>query len=78
MKLTNAEEGKRVLNADGDTVGMVTSVDEKTGKAYVNPDPNIAEKIMSRLGWDNVDEDSYTIEQHQIDSMTDDEIHLKH
>ena len=78
MKLTSKEQGKRVVNTDGETVGMVSNVDESSNKAYVNPDPNIAEKIMSRLGWDKVDEDSYAIEQHQVDSITDDEIRLKH
>jgi sporulation protein YlmC with PRC-barrel domain len=78
MKLTADEQGKRVVNEDGETVGMVTNVDETAGKAYVDSDPNIAEKIMSRLGWDTMDADDYAIEQHQVDSITDDEIRLKY
>ena len=78
MKLTSNEQGKRVVNKEGETVGMVSSVDESSNRAYVNPDPNVAEKILSRLGWDKIDEDDYAIEQHQVDSITDDEIRLKH
>lgn len=77
-KMTSDEQGKSVVNKDGETVGTVTKVDETSGKAYVTPDANIAEKLMSRLGWDTMDEDSYAIEQHHVASMTDDEIHLKH
>ncbi|MFC7228365.1 PRC-barrel domain containing protein [Salinirubellus salinus] len=78
MKITADEQGKRVVNKDGETVGMVTNVDETAGKAYIDSDPNIAEKIMSRLGWDAMDADDYAIEQHQVDSITDDEIRLKY
>jgi hypothetical protein len=73
--ITDDDEGKRVVNADGDTIGIVSTVRNET--AYVDPDPGITDKIMARFGWDDVDEDHYPLERSTIDTITDDEIRLK-
>ncbi|TKR25270.1 PRC-barrel domain containing protein [Natronomonas salsuginis] len=72
--VTEDDEGKRVVNADGDEIGMVTEL--KAGKAYVDPDPGIADKIRSKLGWGDADEDDYVLERGRIDTITDDEVRL--
>jgi hypothetical protein len=74
-RLTEKDEGKRVLNADGETIGMISGF--RGGKAYVDPDPGITDKIMSRLGWENVDEDDYTLDSDMVAQISDDEVHLK-
>ncbi|MFO7925578.1 MAG: PRC-barrel domain containing protein [Halobacteriota archaeon] len=74
--ITDDDEGKRVLNANGDEIGMVTEV--KDGKAYVDPDPGITDKLRSKLGWGDADEDDYILERDRIDTITDDEVRLKH
>lgn len=73
--LTENDEGKRVLNADGETIGMISGF--RGGKAYVDPDPGITDKIMSRLGWEDVDEDHYALDSDMVAQISDDEVHLK-
>ena len=73
--ITDEDEGKHVVNSNGDTIGIVSSV--RSGSAYVDPDPGITDKIMGKLGWNDVDKDDYPLKSSQIDTITDDEIRLK-
>ena len=73
--VTEDDEGKRVVDSHGETVGMVSEV--KNGTAYVDPDPGITDTIRSKLGWGNADEDDYALKASRIDTVTDDEIRLK-
>ena len=72
--LTEQDEGKHVVNADGDTIGVISGF--RGGRAYVDPDPGITDKIMSRLGWADVDEDDYPLETDNVANITDDEVRL--
>ena len=74
-RVSEADEGKRVVDADGEEVGIISGY--RGGRAYVDPDPSIADTIMSKLGWENIDEDDYAIEQSDVDTVTDDEVRLK-
>ncbi|SMO48548.1 PRC-barrel domain containing protein [Halorubrum cibi] len=74
-KVSDDDEGKRVVNSKGKKIGMVTQV--KNGKAYVDPDPGIADSIRSKLGWGDADADDYLLESGRIDGITDDEVRLK-
>lgn len=72
---TDDDEGKTVVNEDGEDVGIVTTVEH--GTAHVNPDPGVTDKIKSTLGWgDGDDEDTYPLQEESVDSVTDDEIRL--
>lgn len=68
-------EGKKVIDADGEAVGVVSGV--RGGVAYVDPDPGIADRVMSTLGWDDVDGDDYPLREGEIERITDDEVHLR-
>lgn len=68
-------EGKRVVNEDGDEIGVVTSVRE--GTAYVDPDPGMAEKLMSKMGWEDADEDDYPLPESAIERITDEEVQVR-
>lgn len=70
--ITEPDEGKRVVDADGGTVGVL--VDDGTG--YVDPDPGLTDRIRSRLGWGTVDEDDHPLDPTDIAEITDDEIRL--
>lgn len=72
--ITESDEGKRVVDADGGTVGVLVDVDDGIG--YVDPDPGITDRIRSRLGWGAVDEDDYPLDPTDIAEITDDEIRL--
>lgn len=72
--LDEADQGKVVKNADGETVGRVIEV--KNNTAHVEPDPDLTDTIRSKLGWGGSDEDSYALDSSSIDTITGDEIRL--
>jgi len=73
--IDEADEGKTVVNADGETIGTVVDVDNAT--AHVEPDPGVTDEIAADLGWGEADEDTYELDNDSIESITDDEIHLE-
>ncbi|MGM0592077.1 MAG: PRC-barrel domain containing protein [Halobacteriota archaeon] len=75
-QLTEADEGKDVVDAAGETVGIITNV--RHGTAYVDTDPSITESLKAKLGWGDVDDDgdTYPLEDATIASITDEEIRL--
>jgi len=73
-ELTDDDEGKKVVNADGDEIGVISGF--RGGQAYVDPDPGLTDKIMSTLGWTDVDEDDYALDTDQVEAVTDDEVRV--
>jgi hypothetical protein len=71
---TDEDEGKRIVNAQGDKIGMVTNVEG--GTAYVDPDPGLTDTIRSKLGWGSADQDDYRLESSHVSTITNDEIRL--
>lgn len=71
------DEGKRVVDASGETVGRV--LDVRHGMAYVDPDPDFLDTLTSKLGWgDAADEsDAYPLQSTDVREVTDDEVRLK-
>ena len=74
-QFTDDDEGKRVVNADGDEIGVIETV--KGGSAHVNPDPGITDTIKSRLGWGDSDEETYELDERNVESITDDEVQIE-
>lgn len=72
--LSDSDEGKEVVNANGETIGRV--VDVQHGTAHVDPDPGLTDSIMSKLGWADSDEETYQLDSSAIESVTDDEIRI--
>ena len=75
LTYTNDDVGKRVVNATGDKVGVVTDV--RNGTPYVDPDPGMFDTVKAKLGWEDVDEDAYPLQNDQVSEVTDDEIRLQ-
>lgn len=73
--ITESHEGNTVVDADGETVGIVTTV--RHGTAYVDPDPGITERVSAKLGWADVDEEDYPLQEAKIAAVSDDEIRLR-
>ncbi|WIV65815.1 PRC-barrel domain containing protein [Natrialbaceae archaeon AArc-T1-2] len=73
--ITGDDEGKRVVNANGEKIGLIEDVEG--GTAYVDPDPGITDTIASKLGWGDADEETYALEESNVESVTDDEIRLQ-
>ncbi|MFC6906119.1 hypothetical protein [Halalkalicoccus tibetensis] len=72
--VSDDEVGKTVVDARGEEVGIVSEVG--AGTLYVDPDPTVAERISSKLGWGDADDGSYPIEADRIEAVTDDEVRL--
>jgi hypothetical protein len=70
------DEGKEVADSNGETVGRIVTVEH--GTAHVDPDPGITEKVKSSLGWGDKDEDTYPLQETNVESVDDDKIYLKH
>lgn len=75
QNVTQEDEGKRVVNFQGDKIGVVKQVDD--GTAHVDPDPGITDQIRSKLGWNDADQSDYMLQEDRISTVTDDEIRLK-
>lgn len=73
--ITEDLEGKNVVNAAGDTVGIVTAVEN--GQVYVDPDPGIATEIKVRLGLGSPDERDYSIDPDSIQTVRANAIELR-
>lgn len=72
---TDDDEGKRVVNAEGDEIGVVADV--RAGTVHVDPDPGITDSIKSKLGWGDADEDTYELDESSVEEITDDEIRIQ-
>lgn len=74
-KITEIDEGKRVVDARGQIVGNIAKV--RDGVAYLDPEPNMFGTIENRLGRDEIDEDTYPLRETDIAQITTKEIQLE-
>lgn len=72
--ISENDEGKTVLNQNGEEIGMVSSV--QGDRMFVNPEPGITDKIKSKLGWEDVGEDDYVVREGDIEAVTEDSVRL--
>lgn len=75
VNFTGDDEGKRVVNANGEEIGMVKEV--SGGAVHVDPDPGITDTIKSKLGWGDDDADTYRLDESNVESISDDEVRLR-
>lgn len=75
MKLSAEAEGKHVVDQDGTMIGTVASVEGS--RAHVRPDPGVSDTIKSKLGWGDADDETYPINEADIEAVEDDEVMLK-
>lgn len=72
--LTSEDEGKILVDVEGEEFGVVTDVEENT--AWVDPDPDLGDAVLAALGWSERDEDDYTVEGDLVDTVTEGEIRV--
>jgi len=75
VTLTDDDEGKEVVDASGNTLGIVTEVVEET--ASVEPDPSLLETTKAEVGWADGDADEYNVHEDAIETKADERIHLR-
>ncbi|WP_290813511.1 hypothetical protein [Halovivax sp.] len=69
------DRGKTVYNEHGDEIGVVTEV--RHGTAHVDPDPGLTDSIKAKLGWGDIDDDTYPLQEDAIAHIDDDGVHLR-
>ncbi len=72
---TDDDVGKPVVNASGDQIGIVSAVEHGTPR--IEPDPGTIDTVKAKLGWEEMDEETYPLQEQAVDRVTDDEIRLK-
>lgn len=73
-ELTARDEGKPVVDAGGEQIGIVSAVEDDG--AYIDPDPGLTDRLRTELGWGSPDDESYPLPQGRITEIADDEIRL--
>jgi len=71
-EVTKRDEGKPVIDANGDYLGTVERVED--GTAFVDPHEDIPALAKRVLGWR---EGVCTLTNIRIDAITDERIHLR-
>lgn len=69
------DEGKTVVDTDGNEIGRIKEVRGDT--AHVDPNPGLGDSIMSKLGWGDADQEDYQLQSSEVDSVTDDQVRLR-
>ena len=73
--LTESDEGKRVIEADGTGVGMVTEV--RHGTAHVEAEPSVVEALQTELDAGGNSENTYALSEGDIERIEDERIVLR-
>ncbi|GAB3677280.1 hypothetical protein [Halopiger thermotolerans] len=72
--LTDDDVGKTVVDAEGKELGIVAKVEGS--RAYVDPNPSVAEHVLASLGKEGEDEEDYVVTEDMLESV-DDEVVLR-
>lgn len=75
IELTDDDVGKTVVTSTGEEIGIISGY--RYGTAYVDPDPGLKTKLLTKLGWEDTDEaDGYPLQAGAIDTITEEQIRL--
>jgi sporulation protein YlmC with PRC-barrel domain len=74
--LSTQDEGKVLMDEQGEQIGVVTEVDLDENVAYVEPDPGVAEAVIQGLGMGDADEDDIQIPGESVETITDTELRV--
>lgn len=74
--LSSDDEGKFLVDAEDEQIGIVSEVDTRADVAYVDPDPGIAEAWLEGFGYGDADEDDIRVPFEAVSTVTDDEIRV--
>ncbi|ELY55765.1 hypothetical protein [Natronolimnohabitans innermongolicus] len=78
QEITIDEAGKRVIDSDGNEIGVVVDVDTDEDTAYVDPDQEqLAGELKTRLGWGSDAQSKYPLRNDAISTVTENAIQLR-
>lgn len=75
--LSTADEGKVLMDIEGEEIGIVTEVDTDEQVAFVEPDAGLAESVVQGLGFGDADEDDIQVPADTVATVTDTELRVK-
>ncbi len=75
VSLTEDEQGKTVVEADGTEVGVVADV--RHGTAHVEAEPSVVEKLKTELGAGGSDENTYALSEEAVENVEEDTVMLQ-
>ncbi|WP_436346461.1 PRC-barrel domain containing protein [Natronorubrum sp. FCH18a] len=77
-EITTDVAGNRVIDSNGNEIGVVTDVDDEDGTAYVEPNrEELGGELKTRLGWGSDTASTYPLRNDAIGEITDDAIQLR-
>lgn len=72
--LTAEDEGKFLVDVEGEQLGIVTAVEDNT--AWVDPEPGLGEAVLAAFRWTEKEEDDYTVSGEVVDTVTGEEVRV--
>jgi hypothetical protein len=73
--LTDGDEGKILVDATGEDIGIVTSVSGET--ALVDPEPGFVEGLLAAFGRTEGESDDVEVPHDAVETVTDREVRLR-
>lgn len=71
-RATERDVGKPILDDEDNRLGRVAAV---TGnEVEIDPNPDLLDRVKSRFGWKDRDDDTYRIDADRVRRVTDDEV----
>jgi hypothetical protein len=74
--LATTDEGKVLIDVEGEEIGIVTGVDPEEQVAYVEPDPSVSEAVVQGFGFGDVDDDDIEVPADSVATVTDSELRV--
>ncbi|PSQ44544.1 hypothetical protein BRD14_00885 [Halobacteriales archaeon SW_5_68_122] len=74
--LSPEDEGKFLMDAKAEQIGIVTEVDSEEQVAYVDPDPDVSDAILQGLGFSDANSDDIEVPSEAVETVTDTEIRV--
>ena len=74
--LSPEDEGKFLMDAEAEQIGIVTEVAPEEQVAYVDPDPDVPDAILQGLGFGDASSDDIEVPAEAVETVTDSEIRV--
>lgn len=74
--LSVEDEGKFLMDREGEQIGIVTEVDPDEQIAYVEPEPGVTESIVQGFGFGDADSDDIEVPANSVATVTDSELRV--
>ena len=74
--LSPEDEGKFLMDAKAEQIGIVTEVAPEEQVAYVDPDPDVSDALLQGLGFGDANSDDIEVPAGAVETVTDSEIRV--